>query len=182
METWKDILEYEGLYQVSNYGNVKSLKRTVKSRFKTRTVRERNLKLGKRGQYRTVTLSKNDNQKTFSVHRLVAMAFVPNLKGENEVNHIDENPENNNFSNLEWVSHKENLHHTWERSPHKKNHWSKSGGNKLTPEQVLKIIEIGRSLKQREIAQKFGVVRQTVSKILNGETFKGIAKIEGEVP
>ena len=103
METWKDILEYEGLYQVSNYGNVKSLKRTVKSRFKTRTVRERNLKLGKRGQYRTVTLSKNDNQKTFSVHRLVAMAFVPNLKGENEVNHIDENPENNNSTKV-WSS------------------------------------------------------------------------------
>ena len=101
-EVWKDVPDYEGYYQVSNLGNVKSVKKN------------RNLKMlvTNRGYHR-VDLSKNNVVKHHQVHRLVIIAF----KGydanpeRNCVNHKDENPRNNNLDNLEWVTTKENTNY-----------------------------------------------------------------------
>lgn len=102
-EIWKDIKGYEGLYQVSNYGRVKSLPRN-------NTIKQpRILKNGYSHKgYCIVALSKNNNRRSYRVHRLVAQAFIPNPNNLPEVNHIDENKLNNNINNLEWCDSKYN--------------------------------------------------------------------------
>ena len=98
-EIWKDIKDYEGLYQVSNFGKVKSIK----------FGKERILKpVTDRHGYLLVSLWKNNKQKTYKVHRLVAEAFIPNLYNLPQVNHKDENPLNNNVNNLAWCNSKYN--------------------------------------------------------------------------
>ena len=103
MEIWKDIKGYEGLYQVSNMGRIKSLGNN-----KTRKEKILSLKPSNNG-YIKVYLCKNGKQKPFSVHRLVAQAFLPNPDNLPEVNHIDENKENNHVKNLEWCDRKYNM-------------------------------------------------------------------------
>lgn len=99
-EIWKDIENYEGLYQVSNLGRVKS------------SYTNRILKGGKdRGGYLLVSLCKNNIKSTKTIHRLVAQAFIPNSENKSQVNHIDENQTNNMVSNLEWMTAKENTNH-----------------------------------------------------------------------
>lgn len=109
-EIWKDIPEYEGLYQVSNYGNVKSLSKTIiRSNGYKQTFKERKLKprLSKNG-YLTVMLFKNKEGKTKAIHKLVAKTFILNNKNKRCVNHKDENKLNNCVDNLEWCSYKYN--------------------------------------------------------------------------
>lgn len=93
-EEWRDVVGYEGLYQVSNMGRVKSLER--KGARTIRMLRQNHTKNG----YLTVTLQKNRERKNFRVHKLVAACFLPIENGKNEINHIDENKDNNRFNNL----------------------------------------------------------------------------------
>lgn len=110
-EIWKDIQGYEGLYQVSNLGRVKSL-----GRFIDRLVyghywqEERILKPNKtKYGYLTVELRKNKKPKRLLVHRLVAITFIPNPKNKPEVDHINADKTNNSVNNLRWVTAKENI-------------------------------------------------------------------------
>ena len=106
MEIWKDIKGYEGLYQVSNKGRIKSLNYR-------RTGKEGILKgVPTKYGYLMVTLyKKGEKPEHFSVHRLVAEAFIPNHDNLPEVNHIDENKENNHVKNLEWCDRKYNMNY-----------------------------------------------------------------------
>ncbi len=113
-EIWRDIAGYEGLYQVSNLGRVKSLERPVAAKSGTkRTVRERILKSAPdRDGYLLVNLYDSSRKmKTFLVHRLVCEAFHENPENKPCVNHIDENKVNNAESNLEWCTVAENNAH-----------------------------------------------------------------------
>lgn len=102
IEIWRNIEGYEGLYQVSNLGRVKSLK------FKD----ERILKCGNNGRgYLFVGLSKHNKVKHHYIHRLVAKAFIPNPDNLPEVNHRDEDKTNNNINNLEWCNHIYNMNY-----------------------------------------------------------------------
>ena len=102
MEIWKDIKGYEGLYQISNLGRVKSLPRQktkggILKQFST--------------EYLVVSMVENGKIKKIKVHRLVAETFIPNPNNLPQVNHIDGNKFNNNMNNLEWVTSKENIIH-----------------------------------------------------------------------
>jgi len=105
-EIWKDIKGYEGLYQVSNLGNVKVLDRKIKSNYNYFIRKGRILKLciGKKDGYVYVCLTKNNKGKTVKVHRLVAQAFIPNPNNLPQINHKDEDKTNNNVDNLEWCT------------------------------------------------------------------------------
>lgn len=104
-EIWRDIKGYEGKYQVSNLGNIKSLD------YK-RTGEEQLIKQCKdRYGYPVVLLYKNGNRKQYSVHRLVAFAFIPNPLNKPQVNHMNRNKSDNNIKNLEWCSNLENMQH-----------------------------------------------------------------------
>lgn len=109
-EVWKDVKGYEGLYQVSNMGNVKSMNRFVKanSNHKYQHIKERLLKLNGGRKYTHVILCKNGTTKGYLVHRLVAEAFIPNPDNLPIINHKDENPSNNCVDNLEWCTYKYN--------------------------------------------------------------------------
>ena len=113
-EIWKDIAGFEGLYQVSNMGNVKSLERTVcDNRGYYRTVPERIRKPRNTGKgYLAVNLYKDGKAKNYKIHRLVAQAFLPNPYNLPEVNHIDEDKYNNCVENLEWCTSQYNIEYS----------------------------------------------------------------------
>ena len=101
-ETWKDVVGYEGLYEVSDKGKVHSVARkdSIGRKCGGRMLTPRYDKDG----YLRVTLHKNGKHKTRFIHRLVAGAFVPNPNGYSEINHRDENKVNNYANNLEWCT------------------------------------------------------------------------------
>ena len=105
-EEWRDIVGYEGRYQVSSTGRVKSLERKD---CLERTIRERILKQAvTHNGYLRVDLCAGGKRKRLRVHRLVGEAFLPRAEGKDAINHKDEDKTNNNVWNLEWVSDKEN--------------------------------------------------------------------------
>ena len=108
-EVWRDIPEFEGYYQVSNLGRVKSL---IGWNGRKYINRERIIKptLTSTGYYK-VDLKKNGKRKVYKLHRAIAQAFIPNPERKPFINHIDGNPLNNDIANLEWCTNQENIRH-----------------------------------------------------------------------
>lgn len=104
-EIWKDIPEYEGLYQVSDLGRVRSLNYN-----QTGEIKLLKQSTNKKG-YKQISLYKNGKEKKYRVHRLVAIAFLPNPNNYKEVNHKDECKSNNNMNNLEWCTREYNINY-----------------------------------------------------------------------
>lgn len=102
-EVWKDITDFEGFYQVSNLGRVRSIKEQI---YKIRSF-PINKKLG----YRQAGLCKNGLNIHKLLHRVIASAFIPNPNNYSEVNHIDGDRANNDLTNLEWCTHQQNVQH-----------------------------------------------------------------------
>ena len=113
-EIWKDITGYEGLYQISNYGRIRTLERVVQFGNQQRIIKPqiRKQKVKANG-YMFVQLSKDGKQKCFHIHRLVAYAFCDVFTEGTQVNHIDGDRANNIFTNLEWCSRSENQKHAY---------------------------------------------------------------------
>ena len=97
---WRDVVGYEGLYKVSTEGNIKSIRRNKILSQDTN-----------QDGYKRVQLYKNKASKNYSVHRLVAQAFIPNPDNLPQVNHKDEDKSNNCVSNLEWITPKDNCNY-----------------------------------------------------------------------
>lgn len=126
-EIWKDVIGYEGLYQVSNLGNVMSLRSYGGNCQRLMSP------VGNGTGYLMVGLSKNKKQKHFLIHRLVAEAFIHNPENLDFVNHKDENKENNIVENLEWCTKPYNSEYSLKLHPERKrqyfNHFKDENGN-----------------------------------------------------
>lgn len=111
MEIWKTIRNYEGLYEISSSGRVKSLPKYNRTTEKILEIQNRS---NKKSSYKSICLTKEKKKKTFSIHRLVAEAFIPFIdKNKIFINHIDGNKQNNNKDNLEWATPSENNLHAY---------------------------------------------------------------------
>ena len=167
VEEWRDIEGYEGLYQVSNLGKIKS--------FHYGTSRINKIQLTKKG-YAYTHLYKNGKSKRYFVHVLVAKAFIPNPKNKPQVNHIDANKSNNRVENLEWVTPEENMQHAYEKGLVKIG--SEHHCSQLTEDQVRYIRknytpydeEFGRDA----LAKKFGVRKKVVYNVAHNITYKHV--------
>lgn len=106
-EVWRGIKGYENLYEISSFGRVRSLNRISNNRLRKGKV----CKPFVRGNYLAVALSKQGFVKQFSIHRLLAQAFIDNPENKVTVNHIDGNKMNNNLGNLEWATQSEQIKH-----------------------------------------------------------------------
>lgn len=161
VEQWKEIYPD---YLVSTLGNVDSLKRGKRHRLSLHVQNNGYLKVG---------LSINNQQKFFGVHRLVAMAFIPNPEGKPEVNHINGIKTDNRVENLEWATRLENQIHAYTTGLHVAGQNEDAPRAKLTNEQVRYIRDNPDGLTIQQMAKKFGVVHTTISEIQRGLKYKG---------
>ena len=168
-EYWEDIENYEGFYQVSNYGRVKSLSRKISNGTGFYISKEKILNghINSKG-YIQVELKGNP----VLVHRLVAKAFIPNVDNKPQVNHIDGNKANNRVENLEWCTNSENQIHAYKNGLNI--HSGKSGRPKKKVCQIDlktgKIINIFNSIA--EARRSLGVSKDNISQVCNGKRHK----------
>jgi len=170
IEIWKDIDNYKGYYQVSNFGRIKSLRR--RNILNSCWIKERILKCwltNKLGYLQVV--SYKYKRKQYYCHRLVAKAFISNPDNKPEVNHKDGNKENNRVINLEWCTSKGNMHHAdiilginckGENLVY----------SKLTVSDILQIRE--SKLKHKELAKIYSVSQPRITAIKNNKKWKHI--------
>lgn len=159
-EQWKEIPGFNGDYIISNIGRIKSLKR------KPRLLRP----CITQDSYELIQLSINGKQKGKYIHRLVAKNFVSGYREGLEVNHKDGNTLNNIYTNLEWLSHKENIRHAWD-SGNSKNYGESCSKSKLKRIDIIHIRKLVRAKTQREVAEMYNISQPHVSDIVNGKTW-----------
>ena len=165
-EVWKDIKGYEGLYQVSNMGRVKSLERTITRKDGKRLpIKERILKQGtdRYGYLLVIFCDTSGKRKTFKVHRLVCEAFHENPENKPCVNHRDENKTNNTASNLEWCTYEENINYGT------RNTRSAKAKSKPVGQYTLdgKLIKVWQST--REVQRQLGFSQGNITRVANGK-------------
>lgn len=180
-EIFKPIKGYEGLYEISNLGNVKSLSRNGKGIGKGKSRKETILKPQKNNVgYLFVCLCKNGIQKNFTIHRLVAEAFIPNPNNYTEVNHKDENKTNNYIDNLEWCTHKYNLNYgNYNKNMSIIKYGKHSGWGKSIFQYSKdgKLIKVYKTMTEaaKSIGKDFNSFRGSVNRLIKGESKKGLA-------
>lgn len=170
MEVWKDIKGYEGLYQVSNKGRIKGMDRTVSchSKFKKSWKGKIKVPYKNKNGYLLVRLHKKGGARAYSVHRLVAMAFIPNPKNYPQTNHISGVKTDNCVKNLEWCTMSYNHKHAYSiglkkiTEEHKRINREKNGKTILCVETGI----IYPSIKYA--ASKIGVNASGISRALAG--------------
>jgi len=183
-EEFRDIKDYEGLYQVSNFGRVKSLERMMWNGKGWYHRKEIILKFGDTGDdrgngcpgYNVVNLLKNGIQIQFRVHRLVAEAFILNSENKPYVNHKNSNRKDNRVENLEWVTPKENSDDAHNRNCTPKG--EECSYSKLKEPQVIEILYkyATGNYTQQQLADEYNVSRRNIGKIINGKTWKHIKR------
>lgn len=174
-EIWKSIEGYEGIYQISNLGNVKSLYRLVKHKTGTRVINEKILKQGNSGGYLNVELANDGINTMCLVHRLVAKGFIPNPENKPCINHIDGNTFNNNINNLEWCTYSENNLHADNmglRNIKGERHYKAI----LTDKEVLEIRSkyIPYKYSHAKLGKEYGVTASNIQYIITRKLWKHI--------
>lgn len=175
-EIWKGIPGYEGLYEASNFGAVRSKDRVIyENNGKARPLKGKVLIQSPNPKgYPGVGLSKNGKVDCYRTHRIIAELFVSNPFKNSEVNHLDENKTNNRADNLEWCTRLQNIHHgtgmlrkqiSQTGAPNYKNRGEGCGTSKLKNHQVIAIYNDPR--KYKEISKEYGVSPSSVCEIKN---------------
>lgn len=154
-ETWKDIPEYEKLYKISTKGHIYSYKHDI-------IVSQRKNNKG----YMRVDLHKDGKYKSYLVHRLVALTFIPNPENKPEVNHLDENKENNCVENLEWTTYKENRNYG---SRNEKISISNTGRKTPSMQKQIYCIELNKTFNSlKEASKELNINCGNLSSALHG--------------
>lgn len=184
-EEWKDVKGYKGLYQISNFGKIRSLDRIVKTKGEGKKLIKGVYlypSLDKNG-YIKCTLSKDDKRKHLRLHRIVADHFIEKNKNHNlTVNHKDGNKLNNNSLNLEWCTSIENINHAFKIGL-RSSSGEKNPKAKLTKDKVIQIRTIfennikkykSRNSLIKELSNKFNVSISTISHIIYKNTWSNV--------
>jgi hypothetical protein len=181
LEIWKDIPGYEGRYQISNQGNVKTLTRIVSSYRSSYTRRGKVLNKyygGRTGYYKVKLYTGIGTFESFPVHRLVAQSFLENLDNYPQINHKDGNPKNNNVNNLEWVNNSINIQHAYDtgliniNNRRGVNHYKAT----LTEEQVINMRKdhSEENVSYKELATKYNIKLINVYNIISRNSWKHV--------
>lgn len=174
MEIWKNIEGYEGLYQVSNLGDVKSLERYREN--SSKLTPERILKgiLNNKGYY-SVRLYKNKESHFYSVSRLVARTFIPNPKNKPEVNHINGNVKDNSITNLEWVTHRENIDHAVKTGLTPRGEQNARSKVKESDVKIMREMYAKGGISTRTLSEKFNIGKTAIWQIVTNQTWKHVS-------
>lgn len=159
MEIWKEIIGYEGLYEISNTGLVKSITRNIilKPRISN-------------GYFRLGLTDKYGKRPHFLVHRLVGLHFIHNPNNYPIINHLDGNKLNNDVTNLEWTTYQGNTRHSFKTGLRKKHH----SNYKLSEEQVIEIRSLDGKMTLEKIGELYSIHKGMVSRIINRKKWKHI--------
>lgn len=181
LEVWKPIKDYEGIYEISNLGRLKSLSRTIRmNNGKQRNLKTKILKPISLGNYQGFQLTNDSGSKKFYTHRLVCAAFIGEPEGDCiTVNHKDGDKYNNVLSNLEWTSYSDNLKHSYETGLNKntgeRSHYSKFSEEVV--EEVRRMYSTG-NFKQSELSDIYGISRMQIHRIVKFKSRKNIKRVE----
>ena len=167
-EEWRDIKGFEGYYQVSNLGQIRSVDRKI---YQSHNQKDSNYKsklrkptVDKHG-YLEINLCKGSKSKKYLVHRLVANAFIPNPNNYPQVNHIDENKHNNFVDNLEWCTPKYNSNYGY-----RKERIKKARTNNMYNQKAVKCIETGRIfINSYDAERKTGFKARSIRAVCEGK-------------
>jgi len=164
MEEWKNISGYDSIYQISRSGIIKKIWKTKETIIKTR-IRD--------GNYYSVDLTNNGVKKQWRIHVLLAATFIDNPQMKPEVNHRDGNKLNNNLSNLEWVTHKENMNHAFDSGlcPFGEKHTTKLNNNQV---KEIRSKYIPYKYPCSKIAKEYSVCEGTIYSIVKRINWKRI--------
>ena len=172
IEIWKDIENYKGFYQISDCGNVRSLARDIycqNGTFHYHTKEKILVPCLNRYGYQYVNLSKNGKRKVMTIHRLVAMAFLPNPENKPMVNHKDEVKTNNVVSNLEWCDAQYNINFGTRNERMIQNRRSYKLGNAPSAKAVF-CVELNKTFDCAKRAQEeLGIDRSAITKVCKGK-------------
>ena len=158
MEIWKDIIGFEGLYQISNFGRIKTLANSKKKKSK-----DRKFTFDKDG-YKIILLSRHGKKFRFLIHRLVLSTFVG--KSNLQCNHKNGIKFDNRLENLEWVTASENRLHAFKTGLQKALRGEKCKTSKLKEKDVLWIRENDGLIRRKIMAEKFNINVKTISDII----------------
>lgn len=159
-EEWRPVVGYETQYLVSNTGRVYSVRS------------QRELRAYTHHGYRRVCLRKHGEGRQMLVHRLVAEAYLPQSEGRPFVNHKSGIKDNNHLSNLEYVSHAENVRHAVETGIH--NYGSRNGRATLNEQQVREIRARRASCRGTELAAEYGCSASAISRAISGKLWRHV--------
>ena len=188
IEKWKSVVGYEGYYEVSHIGNVRSLERVaITKNGHKQPIKAKSLSLcpNNRNYYIVMLSGKNAGGRR-SVHRLVAEAFTPNPENKKTVNHIDGNKQNNHVDNLEWMTYSDNNKHAFSSGLKKPSNVNKNGNmqgekqahSKLKESDVryirINCIKNGGKLSSLDLGVKFGVTRSNILAVISRKTWKHV--------
>jgi len=172
-EIWKDIKDFEGLYQVSNFGRVKSLAKSWNLQNGKYFSKEEKIMIGGFNTfgYRHVTLMKNNKAYCKKIHRLVAEAFLDNPNNYPQVNHINGIKSDNRLENLEWCNQSHNMQHAMSIGLKTMRTCEKASRAILTNAQVLEIRQLKDKLTGVEIAKIYNVSKHTIYNIFRNRSW-----------